>query len=65
MWHVDAAVKIEALLDRGERSLRALAMQEWVRLIDAPAEWPAETWTNLNKPEDLEQWRERSPRAGR
>ena len=28
-----------------------------VAAIDAPADWPAETWANLNRPEDVEAFR--------
>ena len=64
IWHIDAATRIEAMLDQGERSMQALAKQDWVQVLDTPGEWPAEIWTNLNNRQDLQSWLKRSSRAG-
>jgi len=37
----------------GNRSLRSLAEIRGARIVAAPQDWPATTWTNLNTPADL------------
>jgi molybdopterin-guanine dinucleotide biosynthesis protein A len=60
MWRNDCASTIESMLDRGERSMRMLAREPWVTIVQTPAEWPAEVWTNLNCAGDLRRWVKRS-----
>ena len=43
-------------LQTGGRSVRGLALQSGMAIIEAPADWPEATWTNLNTPEDLAKW---------
>jgi len=39
-------------LARGERSVWRLAQEPGTRIVPAPPHWPADTWVNLNSPED-------------
>jgi molybdenum cofactor guanylyltransferase len=41
-------------LGAGNRSVYSLREEVGVRVVPAPAGWPARVWTNLNRPEDLE-----------
>lgn len=43
-------------LASGDASMQALARRAEVRVVDPPGDWGAETWTNLNRPDDLSQW---------
>ena len=42
--------RIVARLNGGRRSVHALTDKSNVRVVPAPADWPAETWANLNTP---------------
>jgi molybdopterin-guanine dinucleotide biosynthesis protein A len=59
IWRNDCASSIESMLNRGERSMRGLAKEPWVAIVQTPADWPAEVWTNLNNPDDLRAWVDR------
>jgi molybdopterin-guanine dinucleotide biosynthesis protein A len=41
-------------LHEGERSVQSLITESDVRVVPAPASWPARVWTNLNHPEELQ-----------
>jgi molybdopterin-guanine dinucleotide biosynthesis protein A len=56
IWRNDCVSTIEPMLERGERSMRRLAKEPWIAIVQTPAEWPAEVWTNLNCPGDLQRW---------
>lgn len=43
-------------LDEDRRALRGLAEEDGVIVIDAPLSWPKAIWTNLNHPDDLDQF---------
>lgn len=47
-----ALATIERHLRDGRRSVHGLAGEPGVAVPDAPAAWPAATWTNLNTPAD-------------
>lgn len=47
---------IERQLSQLRRSVHGLLHDPSVCLVDAPADWPAETWMNLNTPQDLRQF---------
>jgi len=49
----DALPRLEEHFSAGGRSLHSLARFPSAVLIAAPADWPAEVWTNLNTPDDL------------
>jgi molybdopterin-guanine dinucleotide biosynthesis protein A len=50
-----AEVLVAAQHARGNRSVSALARESpLVAAIDAPADWDPRVWTNLNRPEDLD-----------
>lgn len=51
---VSAVDLLRQRLGSSDRSIHSLAKLEQFALLPAPSEWPAETWTNLNYPEDLE-----------
>ena len=48
-----AADMLRERLREGRRSLHGLAGEARVQTIECPADWPAETWTNLNFPDDV------------
>ena len=52
-----AAEHIRSRLDTGRLSVHGLLDHPAFAAIDAPAGWPAETWANLNRPEDVEAFR--------
>ena len=43
---------VRGMLERGERSVRALAGAAGTRAMGAPAEWDAGVWANINTPDD-------------
>jgi len=45
--------RIEQRLKEGRRSVYGLSFEADVRTLEAPPGWPADTWLNLNRPEDL------------
>jgi molybdopterin-guanine dinucleotide biosynthesis protein A len=49
-----AAPLVRAALSSGRRALHSLLDDPAIQSVPAPADWPAETWTNLNRPEDLD-----------
>ena len=54
-FHRDFAAKVvRGALSSGRRALHALLDEPLIRSVPAPTEWPRETWTNLNRPEDLD-----------
>jgi molybdopterin-guanine dinucleotide biosynthesis protein A len=44
---------IRDLLAAGRRSVKTLFNLPDARILPAPADWPIDTWLNLNRPEDL------------
>jgi molybdopterin-guanine dinucleotide biosynthesis protein A len=48
-------------LASSDRSIHSLATLPQFVLISAPSDWPAETWTNLNHPQDLEAFEKAHP----
>jgi molybdopterin-guanine dinucleotide biosynthesis protein A len=57
VFRPSAADPIRSRLDTGRLSVHALLDHPTFATIDAPADWPDETWTNLNRPEDVEAFR--------
>jgi len=43
---------VRGMLERGERSVRALAEERMARVLIAPAEWDPRVWMNVNTPGD-------------
>jgi molybdopterin-guanine dinucleotide biosynthesis protein A len=41
-------------LARGEKSVWRLSQEPGTRIVPAPSHWPADTWVNLNSPEDYQ-----------
>ena len=48
-----AAAVVHGALAAGRRALHGLLDELTIESVAAPADWPDETWTNLNRPEDL------------
>ena len=44
---------VRSCYERGERSVRALAVQGSVAVCDAPEDWDESMWQNLNTPDDF------------
>ena len=53
MFRVKAAPVVSAQMDSGRRAIHALGSFPGFAVTDAPQEWPASVWTNLNTPDDL------------
>ena len=53
-FRAEAATPVRRLLESNRRSLHAMLDCPGVVAVDAPAEWDARTWTNLNSPGDLD-----------
>ena len=53
-FRVNAISLVSRSLESGRRSLHGLLADPAVVAVEAPLEWGAEVWTNLNSPEDLE-----------
>jgi molybdopterin-guanine dinucleotide biosynthesis protein A len=49
----EAARSIAQSLDAGRRSVQDLHLHSGFLVLEAPPEWPASTWTNLNTPSEL------------
>ena len=47
---------VEKCLAGGERSMRGLVGLPGMVVLEAPGDWPADVWTNLNTPLDLQQY---------
>lgn len=50
----EAARSIQQRLDSGRRSVQDLHTDGGFLVLEAPPAWPADTWTNLNTPSELE-----------
>lgn len=50
----EAARSIKQRLDSGRRSVQDLHTDGGFLMLEAPPAWPADTWTNLNTPSELE-----------
>jgi molybdenum cofactor guanylyltransferase len=50
----DCAPAMLARLATGRRSLHGMAEEPEVRVVDAPGDWDAGVWVNLNTPRDVE-----------
>jgi molybdopterin-guanine dinucleotide biosynthesis protein A len=48
-----AAAMIEQRIETGRRAIHALAEEAGVLVVDAPRQWGAEVWRNVNEPHDL------------
>ncbi|MBX3376549.1 MAG: molybdenum cofactor guanylyltransferase [Phycisphaeraceae bacterium] len=48
-----AAAMIERRIESGQRAIHALAEEAGVLVVDAPRQWGAEVWRNVNEPHDL------------
>lgn len=55
----DAVPVVRRLLAANRRSLHALLDEPTTAAIDAPGDWPEDSWLNLNTPEDLESYARR------
>ena len=53
-FRADFAPAVAHLLARNRRALHGLASHPRVKTVAPPTDWPADTWTNLNTPADLE-----------
>ena len=54
-FHRDSAAEVvRGALASGRRALHALLDEPSIQSVPAPADWPPETWTNLNRPQDLD-----------
>jgi molybdopterin-guanine dinucleotide biosynthesis protein A len=56
VFRKSATRMISQRLADGKRSIRALCDLPDFQAIDAPSSWPADVWTNLNEPNQLEQF---------
>jgi molybdopterin-guanine dinucleotide biosynthesis protein A len=61
-FHVDAAPLVRRLLDSHRRALHALRDDPTIANLDAPPDWPADSWTNVNAPSDLTSYERKYPR---
>jgi molybdopterin-guanine dinucleotide biosynthesis protein A len=52
-FRANAAQAIARRLDAGRRSVQDLCSDNAFSALEVPADWPAETWTNLNTRQDL------------
>jgi|GEM_PF-3070246 len=52
----NASVLIESHLKQGKRSVQSLLELPGFQAVDAPPEWPADVWTNLNSPQDYQKF---------
>lgn len=48
---------VRSRLGAGQLSVHGLVGEPGFAVVDAPSDWPAETWVNLNRPEDVEAFR--------
>jgi molybdopterin-guanine dinucleotide biosynthesis protein A len=54
-FHRDsAAAVVRGALVSGRRALHTLLDELTIQSVPAPTDWPPETWTNLNRPADLD-----------
>ena len=60
VYRAQARDAVAKNLIAGRRSVHALARQEGFSLLDAPPDWPSDTWLNLNHPQDLIDFSRRS-----
>lgn len=56
IYRASALNLIESLFAGGERSVHRMCALPEFEVIATPADWPNDTWTNLNVPEDLERF---------
>ncbi len=56
IFHRDAAGVIGLHIESGRSSVHGLVSIAKISLLPAPVEWTQVVWTNLNRPEDLNQW---------
>jgi molybdopterin-guanine dinucleotide biosynthesis protein A len=61
-FHVNAAPLVRRLLDSHRRALHALRDDPTIATLDAPPDWPADSWTNVNAPSDLASYERKYPR---
>lgn len=57
---VEAASAVRSRVDRGRLSVHQLLEEPGFVALPAPASWGESVWTNLNRPSDVERFRERS-----
>jgi molybdopterin-guanine dinucleotide biosynthesis protein A len=53
IYRRDAIHAVQLRLRSDRRSLTSLAGEPGFEVLDAPTQWDASVWTNLNSPEDL------------
>ena len=58
-----AAPMIRSEIDAGRLSVQALSRQAAAEVLPAPDDWDDSVWTNLNRPEDLDQFLKRLSRS--
>jgi molybdopterin-guanine dinucleotide biosynthesis protein A len=58
-YRTTASAAIASQLEANRRAVRALTKLPGFVTLPVPANWPDETWTNLNKPEDLARFNDR------
>ena len=56
IYRRDAAARVAEHLSSGSRSLHSLLRLPRFTTLPAPRDWPAETWLNLNHPQDLDRF---------
>jgi molybdopterin-guanine dinucleotide biosynthesis protein A len=61
-FHVGAVPLVRRLLDSHRRALHALRDDPTIATLDAPPDWPADSWTNVNAPSDLTSYERKYPR---
>jgi molybdenum cofactor guanylyltransferase len=56
IFRPELAEPIRRRLESGARSVRALADEDGVIVLPAPASWPPSVWTNVNSPADFDRF---------
>ncbi|HZZ44984.1 MAG TPA: molybdenum cofactor guanylyltransferase [Tepidisphaeraceae bacterium] len=57
VYRQQATDVIRERLQSGRAAVHGLAEMDQFAAVDAPADWPEETWVNLNRPGDVEAFR--------
>lgn len=60
-FRTEAVGLVRDHLAGGARSVYSLSSKPGVALLPSPPDWPAETWVNLNHPQDLAEFRRSRP----
>jgi molybdopterin-guanine dinucleotide biosynthesis protein A len=56
-YRASAVDVVRSRLAAGRLSVHGLLEEPGFAAVDAPSDWPAEAWANLNRPEDVEAFR--------